>query len=139
MDGNKPDNKFNEILLVSVDEALSTFGESVKTSIYFHLENTFSLPKHEIPLRIEDFSNALERIFGLGARHLEILIMRNLNQKTESQDKTNKPNWLASDFTFGKYVEKTRISFEDSSSLDITVMVDMRESITIKTKPKEIK
>jgi len=139
LDGNKPVNEFNELLLTSIDEALSTFGESVKTSIYFHLKNTFSLPKHEIPLRIEDFSDSLERIFGLGARHLEILIMKNLNKKIESQDKTNKPNWIASDFTFGKYVEKTRISFEESRSFDITVVVDLGESAKIKIKPKIIK
>ena len=76
MNRNNGRKKFETVLVEAVDEAFSTLGESVKTSIYFHLEHKFIIPKQDIPYRIDDFSDALERIFGIAAKHLEILIMK---------------------------------------------------------------
>jgi len=72
---------FEELLLEAVDEALSSLGESAKQSIYFHLENRFKIAKNDIPYRLEDFHDGLEKIFGLGAHFIEILIMKSLFEK----------------------------------------------------------
>jgi hypothetical protein len=72
---------FNKLLLEAVDDALSSLGESAKLSIYFHLENRFKVAKNEIPYRLQDFADGLEKIFGLGAHFIEILIMKNLFEK----------------------------------------------------------
>jgi hypothetical protein len=74
---SKPSD-FNILLLDSIDEALLSLGESAKQAIYFHLEKNFQVDREEIPLELERFQNALEKIFGVGARYIEILIMRNL-------------------------------------------------------------
>ncbi len=63
-----------------MDEALSLLGMSPK-QIYFHLEKDFNINKQDIPHRIEEFSNAIEQIFGPGARVLEIQIMKRLYEK----------------------------------------------------------
>jgi len=72
---------FEKLLLDAVDEALSSLGDSSKQAIYFHLQDKFDIAKNEIPHRLNDFANGLEKIFGLGARFIEILIMKNLHGK----------------------------------------------------------
>ena len=98
---------FEEILLEAVDEALASLGDSAKQSIYYHLEEKFKIPRKEIPNRIEDFVEGLEKIFGIGARFLEILIMKKL------YDRIGKPlEWdERKEFVFVNYVEAARKSF----------------------------
>ena len=76
----KKTKDFNELLLEAIDEALNSLGESVKQSIYFHIENKF-VSKQNIPDKIQDFQGGLEKIFGAGAQFIEILIMKNLHAK----------------------------------------------------------
>ena len=68
-------------MLNAIDEALNSLGESVKQSIYFHIENKFSVTRNEIPRNLQGFQVGLEKIFGTGARFIEILIMKNLHSK----------------------------------------------------------
>ncbi len=120
--------KFDELLQNSVDEAFSSLGELVKKSIYFHLEHNFLITKQDIPRKIDDFSDALERIFGSGARHLELLIMRNLHMKVDCSYKWEGPKWLVPDLTFKEYVELTRIHYEDKEKFKtFEVIVDAGE------------
>lgn len=119
---------FEEILQDAIDEAFAILGEKVKASIYFNLEHKFLIPKKVIPSRIEEFSDALERIFGLGARYLEVLIMKNLYEKINCSYKWEGPKWLVPDLTFEKYVELLRISYESEKEIgNIEVLVDAGE------------
>jgi hypothetical protein len=72
---------FDELLLIAIDEALTSLGESVKQSIYFHIENKFSVARNEIPENLQEFQGGLEKIFGTGAQFIEILIMKSLHAK----------------------------------------------------------
>ena len=72
---------FDELLLTAIDEALISLGESVKQSIYFHMESKFCVPRQDIPDNLNHFQAGLEKIFGAGARFIEILIMKNLHAK----------------------------------------------------------
>jgi len=69
---------FEKLLMESIDEGLSSLGETCKQAIYFHLEKKYKLTKQDIPSRINDFTEAIENIFGVGAKVLEIRIMKNL-------------------------------------------------------------
>jgi hypothetical protein len=73
--------EFDKLLLSAIDEALNSLGESVKQSIYFHIENKFSVARNAIPENLVEFQGGLEKIFGTGARFIEILIMKNLHSK----------------------------------------------------------
>ena len=73
--------EFDKLLLNAIDEALNSLGESVKQSIYFHIENKFSVARNEIPENLVEFQRGLEKIFGTGAQFIEILIMKNLHSK----------------------------------------------------------
>ncbi len=113
----KNEKKFSTILLESIDEALLKLGENTKTSIYFHLKTKFAISRHDIPEKIEDFSDALEQIFGLGAPKIEILIMKCLNEQVKGTYKWVGPRWLVPDLTFIKYVKLMRLCCEETEKI----------------------
>ena len=128
MDEKDQCKRFEEVLQDSVDEAFSSLGESVKKSIYFHLERNFRISRQDIPFRIEAFSDALERIFGSGAKHLEILIMEKLYRKVNCSFKWDGPKWLVPELTFKQYIELLRASYEDEEKIGtFEVIVDAGE------------
>ncbi|MCW3980425.1 MAG: hypothetical protein NWF11_03010 [Candidatus Bathyarchaeota archaeon] len=110
---------FQKLMLQAVDEGLSSIGESPKKAIYFHLDKTFKIKKHDIPRNIEAFAEAIERIFGMGADFLEILIMKRLHDKIKAEVNLDNP----SELRFIEYlnavqrslIEKSRSTMEDAS------------------------
>lgn len=125
---------FEQILLEAIDEALSSLGEGVKKSIYFHVENSFNIKRQEIPQRLADFSEALERIFGPGARHLEISFMKSLHAKIEVTCKWPEyewplSKWIIPELTFQEYVRLMQQKFEAAhkSNIEMGVLQYERE------------
>jgi len=97
-------NVFGTFLLESIDEVFSTLGGDVKVSIYFYLESMFGIKKHEVPQRIAEVSDALEQIFGLGARFLEIMFMKNLHDKIGIVCESDSPTLATTEVSFQGYV-----------------------------------
>jgi hypothetical protein len=125
---NDKHKKFETVLLEAIDEAFSTLGESVKKSIYFHMENKFIIPRQDIPYKINDFSDGLEKIFGTAAKHLEILIMKKLHEKIICFYEWTSPSWLVPNLTFSQYVELLRLSYDDKwKTGEIEVLVNAEE------------
>jgi len=114
LDRDGGDEKFAAVLLEAIDKAFASLGESVKEAIYFHLEHNFMIARQDIPDKIDDFSVLIERIFGLGARNLELLIMQNLYEKIRCLYRWEGPRWLVPDLTFKEYVNLMRLSFENA-------------------------
>ena len=134
MSKRKREKNFNQILLESIDKAFLTLGENSKSTIYFHLECEFAISRHDIPDRVGDFSDALEQIFGLAARQLEILIMKCLNEKVFCTYKWVGPNWLLPDLTFTKYVKLVELWCEDTKKIGkVEVILDVGEQQEQKT------
>ena len=101
---------FHKLFLQAVDGAFSSLGDSARQSIYFHLETRFGMPRDEIPDRLEDFENGLEKIFGAGTKFLEILIMKRLYEMMEPKSRIMK--WHdGNEFKFIDYVKATEQSF----------------------------
>jgi hypothetical protein len=118
--------KFDQLLIEAIDEALSSLGEPVKNAVYQHLQNDFSIEKDKIPSQIEEFSNIIHKIFGLGASRLEIKFMKNLNSKLEIDIKMPEyewplSKWIIADLSFTEYVHnagKNYVSeFEKTAAL----------------------
>ena len=108
--------KFDEYLLEAIDEALTSLGAPVKNTVYFQLENSFNMPKNEIPKQINEFTDILHKIFGLGASRLEIKFMKNLHSKikvnielTEYELPLSK--WIVDDISFTEYVNSMRKNY----------------------------
>jgi len=106
------ERSFYDTLLEAIDEGFSSLGESVKAAIYFHLENTFRIKKREIPFRIDDLLDALEKIFGLGARHLEIIFMKNIHAKVRVNYRWDMPKWVVPELTFREYLRMVEKNLE---------------------------
>ncbi len=119
---------FDEVLLRAIDDALATLGDKAKSSIYLYLLAKYALPKVEIPDRIVDFADALERILGQGALHLEILIMKYINERVQGAYQYSGPSWLVPDLTFTKYVKLMRLHCQDNETVtDVEVYFDAGE------------
>jgi hypothetical protein len=98
---------FENILIEAVDEGLASLGESAKQAIYFHLEGKFKITKKDIPYHLEDFTDGLEKIFGLGAHFIEILIMKSLFEKIGQPLEWNEKKELV----FVEYVAAAKQSY----------------------------
>ena len=75
------EKSFEQLLIEAVDEGLESLGESGKHMIFYHLDKSYSIKKHEIPKIPEAFAEGLEKIFGAGASVLEKLIVKSLYLK----------------------------------------------------------
>ena len=97
---------FEYLLIKAVDESLSSFGESVKSSVYFHLEVSFGMKRNDIPKNLEDFSQNLNALFRDGSRYIEKLILKRLCKAVglnfENED----------EFRFVLYVDRIKGAFK---------------------------
>ena len=105
--------KFDEYVIQAIDETLTSLGEPVKNTIYFQLENNFNIPKNQIPNQIEEFTNIIHKIFGLGASRLEIKFMKNLYSKIKTSVEINDceyplSEWIIEDMSITDYIKRTR-------------------------------
>lgn len=103
-----PKQSFEKLLLEAIDEGLSSLGNSPKQAVYFYIEKKFNVKKREIPYKTEEFVDALEKIFGLGAKFLEILIIRRLYEKVGQILEWNEAQ---TDLTFTEYATAARRSY----------------------------
>ena len=113
-------NKFDKLLIEAIDQALSSFGESLKTETYNRLEKEFNLDKQEIPNRLNDLSKALETLFGLDAFHLEIMFMKSLYAKVSGFEGFS-CEMTISNLTFRDYVRLMRQHFEETRHAEVEI------------------
>jgi hypothetical protein len=95
---------FNRLFIDVIDETFSSLGESAKTAIYYHLEQKFRIKKDEMPVHVDNFAQALDRLFGIGSKPLELMFMQRLNEKVKHECVPIK----SGDFTFEKYVDMVK-------------------------------
>jgi len=98
-------NKFEELLLKVIDEELSSFGNCVKKKIYLYLNRTYKIRRQDIPCKISEFTDAIERIFGIAAKFLEIRMMKRFYQKF-GDDRAY--IWEKDDLLFTEYLQAAK-------------------------------
>lgn len=106
-EAEKKTMSFEELLLEAIDEGLSLVGESPKQVVYFHLEKTFKINRQDIPYKIKEFTDAIEKIFGNGAKILEIHIMKCLFKKVSS---TFKHHPKQTNLEFTEYISAVKLA-----------------------------
>ncbi len=103
---------YEDALVKSIEEVFSSLGEQVKQAIYRSLQSQYTMPKDQIPNRIDTFAFALENIFSETAKLVELKILENLQHKVQHfQYKPKNHNvlfieWLAA---FRKYMDSQMI------------------------------
>ena len=108
--------KFDQYLMESIDETLSSLGEVVKSAVFEHLGNEFQISKADIPQKILDFSKIIHKVFGLGADRLELKIVKTLSSKLQVDIQSTEyewplSKWIVSDFSFTDNVQNLRRSY----------------------------
>jgi len=122
---------FDDILLETIDETLSSLGEPVKNTVYFHLQNNFKINKNEIPKKISEFSDIIQRIFGSGAGLLEIKFMKTLHSKISvnirwPEYEAPLSKWVIMDITFIEYVNNMRTTYEENINKTLIIYPENR-------------
>ena len=95
---------FEKLLTKAVDKAFSSLFHSQKQNLYSHLSSCYNISKQDIPYTLDDFVNALQEIFGPGAKLVEIEMIRSLHALVKNT--TSAPNM--SDLSFAEYVRAVR-------------------------------
>jgi CBS domain-containing protein len=111
---------FCKLFEEAIDEAFYSLGESARKAIYAYLENSLGIKKQEIPYRINDFSDALEKILGSGARTIEILCIKNFQAKAKIDYKWDLPESIGSELTLREYMYKAKQNNEKQESYQRT-------------------
>ena len=107
---------FEKFLLKAIDEALSTLGEPSKNAVDPSSigQKQLGITMDAIPSRLEDFSDALYKLFGVGAKQLEILCMKNLHKNLQSKQDLVDLDFLTLESTLVMFVKMKRNQFEKS-------------------------
>ncbi len=108
--------RFDESLSEAIDETLTSLGAPVRNTIYLKFEDSFSIPKNELPNHVKEFTDFLYKTFGLGAAHLEIKFMQRLHSKIKvdievAKDEWSMTKWISEGMTFEGYVCSARSSY----------------------------
>src|SRR3989442_1451456 len=73
----------DQSLIESIDAALSALGTSTRDSILTYLRKKYSMSLQDIPQRMDEFLQALNRLLGYGARVIEKLVIARLVETHE--------------------------------------------------------
>ena len=125
------EERINNLLMESVDEALSSLGNVSKVALYRHLEREFTTKKKEIPQRLDDFSFALEKILGNGSTHLDLLMVKTFRKRLQDFCQVD-PKGIV----FQEYVKQAKESIKNSAKektgetlIGITLLDDDEDQI----------
>ena len=90
----KSESFFVCVLTQAIEDVFSTLGKVNKQAIYLLLKNNFGINEKEIPYKIEDFSKAINQIFGSASKLIEIKIIERLHTKYKDFKYTSKKGEL---------------------------------------------
>ena len=105
------EDKFKVVMIEAIDESFSSLSNLSKQEIYFRLENAFKITKEEIPCRTRDFADAIDQMFGIGAKLIEIRIIEALHKRIPNFTITPKMGVL----TLGEYIASLHTYLLESS------------------------
>ncbi len=103
---SQPSTDFKELLGEAIDAALAQLGDSSRRAFYLHLKINYNIMKRDIPEKIDEFTIAVEKVFGQRAKILEIEIMKNLFAKIGSNFKYFPKK---DDLFFVEYIDAARM------------------------------
>jgi len=99
-----PEQSVNNVIAEAVSESLSSFGPAFKQAVCCQLEQTYHIKQREIPERINEFTNAIEAMFGTGAKLIELRIIEAIHNKMPAFVHFPKQG----DLLFANYIDELR-------------------------------
>ncbi len=70
------------IVLEVIEKGFDALGESPKQAIWFYLEREYNFDRKKVPHNLNDFEQALQKIFGMGYNFLDSLFRQYLKEVT---------------------------------------------------------
>jgi hypothetical protein len=101
------------ILSEAVDRTFFSLGEAMRQTLYFELEKSFGIKKHEIPNKIDIFVAALETIFGPSTAYVESLFISNIQAKVRTGYKWNFSESIDPKIKFKEFVQNVKEDLEN--------------------------
>ena len=99
-------------MVESIDETITDLlSRAVVDALYVHLETVYSIPKDEVPNRLDSLLTALEKIFGPSSHTITRAIARKFYLKLGLKF-SNHPN-----YTLIEYVNEAKMKLRPSSNL----------------------
>jgi hypothetical protein len=86
-----------EVMLDAIDNGLLALGEIVRDTIYDRFDRMYQLRREDIPKKLDTFHEALQTMFGAGAKVIETQIVKNLDRKL-NVGITENENWTIVDY-----------------------------------------
>jgi signal peptidase I len=108
------EKRLNEVIVESVDETFSVLGNNGKEALYHRLENDYYIKKPEIPQKLGDLSVATEKIFGVGANKLDVILVKTFKKNLFFVCSVNSESKPFQEFV--KEVKENIDKFEDETS-----------------------
>ncbi len=97
------EDNYERTVINAIDESLSSIIHFNKQILYKYIEKKYNIKKNEIPSKIEEFSDSIEKIFGEAAKLIEIKIIQQLQNKTQFRYRLK-----SKDLVFVEYVAALR-------------------------------
>jgi hypothetical protein len=116
-----PAQNIERLVRTTVDDVFSSLGDSAKQGVYLILSKDYNIKKREIPHKIQELGDALESIFGLGGKLVEIQIMERLFQRIGGSFEYVPAN---GDLIFSEYVEAAKLFLQNHDSLDCVFSIE---------------
>jgi len=104
----------DKLLEEALDEGLNILGRSGKQMLFFHLEKSYRLTKHEILQKPEVFEAAINQIFGAGASVIEKVIVKSVYSKIGLKFEEKKQ------YKFSDYLKGLTVVSEPAESIPVT-------------------
>ena len=106
--------EFNDLLVQSIDETITDLlSRAVVDALYAHLQTVYSVPKDEVPNRLDTLLTALEKVFGASSQTITRAIARKFYLKL-GLEFTNHPS-----YTLIEYVDEAKMKLRTSSSSNL--------------------
>jgi len=104
----------DKLLEEAIDEGLNILGKSGKQMLFFHLEKSYRLNKHEILQKPEVFEVAINQIFGAGASVIEKVIVKSVYSKIGLKFEEKKQ------YKFSDYLKCITVVSEPEENIPLT-------------------
>jgi hypothetical protein len=72
----------DEIILQAIDQGLSALGNGPRQALWFFIETDSKISRQKVPENVEEFEQALQKVFGLGYKFLDSLFRNYLSSAT---------------------------------------------------------
>ena len=69
---------FENVLNEAIENVFASLSDN-KQALYRHLETNYRIRKEEIPFKIEEFVEAIDQIFGISSKIIQIRIIERLH------------------------------------------------------------